>query len=32
MSVMTGNLPGYEEALRAFYRGNKDGVEEQIQS
>jgi hypothetical protein len=24
MSAMTGNLPGYEEALRAFYRKNYD--------
>lgn len=32
MLAMAGDLPGYEEALRAFYRGNKAGVEERIRS
>jgi uncharacterized protein len=30
MSVMGGDLPGFEEALRAFYRGNQVGVAELI--
>jgi len=30
MSVMAGNLPGFEEALRGFYRGNHQRVEELI--
>ena len=30
MSVMAGDLPGFEEALRAFYRGNKETMEDII--
>jgi len=30
MSEMGGDLPGYEEALRAFYRGEKSRVEDLI--
>ena len=29
---MAGDLPGFEEALRAFYRGNRERVEELIRS
>ena len=32
MSAMAGDLPGFEEALRAFYRGNKEGVAELTRS
>lgn len=32
MSVMAGNLPGFEEALRAFYAGNEARVNECIGS
>ena len=32
MSVMAGDLPGFEEALRAFYRGNHERVDELIRS
>jgi uncharacterized protein len=32
MSVMGGDLPGFEEALRAFYRGNQELVKELIRS
>jgi uncharacterized protein len=32
MSAMAGDLPGFEEALRAFYRGNKAGVDELIRA
>lgn len=27
MSVMAGNLPGFEEAIRALYRGNRAGFD-----
>lgn len=30
MSTMAGNLPGYEEALRAFYRHDLEGFAERI--
>lgn len=32
MSAMAGDLPGFEEALRAFYRGNKERVDELIRT
>ena len=32
MSAMAGDLPGFEEALRAFYRGDKERLDGLIQS
>jgi hypothetical protein len=29
MSVLAGNAPGYEEALRAFFAGDRDRFESQ---
>ncbi len=30
MSAMAGNLPNYEEAGRALYAGNREGLEDLI--
>ncbi|QEH36723.1 hypothetical protein OJF2_53080 [Aquisphaera giovannonii] len=30
MTAVAGNLPGYEEAIRALYRGEHDRLEEQV--
>jgi uncharacterized protein len=30
MSVMAGNQPGFEEAIRALFRGDRDRFEEQV--
>jgi uncharacterized protein len=32
LSAMAGNLPGYEEALRALYADNRERFEEQIEN